>query len=194
HGSFVPPSALARRSHYRAAEVRRHAVRSAGRRRACAGPPALADEQPEHVAGSDRRRRAEHPALEDREERREMHGLAAAGEPGAGHRSHERLVHRGEEAEGDRREHDPRLHEPIRPSNGRRSRTSVRRNPSTIAATGAAAQTPTRCSIDDQLTPVPVARATPTTEKTRIWIVEVGIRKRLKKVVTAKATPITTTC
>ena len=31
-------------------------------------------------------------------------------------------------------------------------------------------------------------------EKTRIWIVEVGIRNRLKKVVTAKATPITTTC
>ena len=30
-------------------------------------------------------------------------------------------------------------------------------------------------------------------EKTRIWIVEVGIRKRLKNVVTAKATPITTT-
>jgi hypothetical protein len=35
---------------------------------------------------------------------------------------------------------------------------------------------------------------TPTTEKTRIWIVEVGILKRLKNVVTAKATPITTTC
>jgi hypothetical protein len=40
---------------------------------------------------------------------------------------------------------------------------------------------------------MPVARLTPTIEKTRIWIVEVGMRKRLKKVVTAKATPITTT-
>ena len=40
-----------------------------------------------------------------------MHGLAAAGETGAGHRSHERLVHRGEEAEGNRGQHDPRLHE-----------------------------------------------------------------------------------
>jgi hypothetical protein len=34
---------------------------------------------------------------------------------------------------------------------------------------------------------------TPTTAKTRIWIVEVGARRRLNTVVSAKATPITTT-
>ena len=58
---------------------------------------------------------------------------------------------------------------------------------------GAAAQTTARWPIEDHCTPAPVASATPTTEKTRIWIVEVGMRNRLKNVVTANATPITTT-
>ncbi len=63
-----------------------------------------------------------------------------------------------------------------------------------MATIGTAAQTTTRWPIALHWTPMPVARLTPTTEKTRIWMVEVGMRKRLKKVVTAKATPITTTC
>ena len=63
-----------------------------------------------------------------------------------------------------------------------------------IAAMGATAQTTTRRPMAHQRTPMSVASATPMTEKTRIWIVEVGMRKRLKKVVTANATPITTTC
>jgi hypothetical protein len=52
----------------------------------------------------------------------------------------------------------------------------------------------TRWPIAPQFTPMPVARLTPMIEKTRIWIVEVGILNWLKKVVTANATPITTTC
>ncbi len=41
--------------------------------------------------------------------------------------------------------------------------------------------------------PTPAARPAPTTQKTRIWIVEVGIRSRLKTLVRRKATPITIT-
>src|SRR2546429_123995 len=44
----------------------------------------------------------------------------------------------------------------------------------------------TRWPIAPQFTPMPVARLTPMMEKTRIWIVEVGIRNRVKNVVTAK--------
>ena len=69
----------------------------------------------------------------------------------------------------------------------------MNRKPSPIAAIGATAQTIASRPIAPQRTVPPVASVTPTTEKTRIWIVEVGILKRLKNVVTAKATPITTT-
>ena len=57
---------------------------------------------------------------------------------------------------------------PIRAPSCRRSRPSVRRKPSTIAAIGAAAQTMTSRPIAPQRTPMPVASVTPTTEKTRI--------------------------
>jgi hypothetical protein len=56
-------------------------------------------------------RRTEQPALDDPDERLHVHRVATAGEAGAGHRRYERLVHRGEEAEGDGCEDDRGLHE-----------------------------------------------------------------------------------
>ncbi len=66
--------------------------------------------------------------------------------------------------------------------------------PSTAAASGAHAQTTASRPISPQRTPAPTASAVPATAKTRIWIVEVGTRSRLKSVVSANATPITTAC
>jgi hypothetical protein len=48
-----------------------------------------------------------------------------------------------------------------------------------------------RVAMVDQCTPIPAARPAPTTVKTRIWMVEVGMRALLKVLVSPKAIPMT---
>ncbi len=63
-----------------------------------------------------------------------------------------------------------------------------------MAATGAPTQTAASSPILAQRTGVPAASATPATVRTRIWIVEVGTRRRVNSQVRANATATTTVC
>lgn len=59
--------------------------------------------------------------------------------------------------------------------------------------TGAATQITARVMMVNQCTPIPAARPAPTAAKTRIWMVEVGMRTLLKALVRPKAMPTTIT-